>query len=121
MSGEQDCQWPIHRFAMQMLRRRYYEAQNGHCGICGNRMKRSFTTNKLTFDHVWPKAWSAAHPEGKFLGNLLLTHERCNTGKADGLPSPEQVELLHSVNRSIGFHAGETAFWDAPAARERAA
>lgn len=116
-SNEPDCIWPIHRFAMRMLRRRYYEAQDGQCGICRARMKKSFGSSKLTFDHVWPKSWSANCPDAKFLGNLLLAHANCNTAKDDTAPEPDQVEFLYTVNRKLGFMPHETALWDAPAAQ----
>lgn len=114
--GVDDCRWPIHRFAMRMLRRLYYEAQQGRCGICGAQMKRSFESPKLTFDHVWPKSW-AAHAGGaecKMLGNLLLAHAACNTSKDDAPPTPGQVEKLHEVNRAIGLRPHETWVWDDP-------
>lgn len=113
MTGS-NCRWPIHGFAMAMLRRRLYDAQGGKCGICRGRMKRVFNSPKLTFDHVWPKSRAAAHQDDKFLGNLLLVHDRCNKGKDDSPPSPEQVEFLRAVNRSLGFYPSETAVWDAP-------
>lgn len=114
MSNHTECDWPIHRFAMMLLRRWFWEAQGGHCGICGHKMKRSFETPKLTFDHVWPKAWSASDVMGKSLGNILLAHKHCNDMKADALPTPEQVDRLREVNRKLGFYESETCQWDAP-------
>ena len=109
---DETCTWPVHRFAMMMMRRQFYTAQQGRCGICRNRMKRNFHSPKISFDHVWPKAWAGASGDQKFLGNLLLTHESCNTAKADTMPTAEQVQFLFEVNRALGFHRSETAQWD---------
>lgn len=107
------CTRSIHYFAMTFMRRVFWEAQGGQCGICRGRMKRSFSTPKLTFDHVWPKAWAAhAAAEAKYLGNLLLAHASCNKAKRDERPRAEQVEFLHEVNRKLGLLPHETAIWD---------
>lgn len=83
MNTQEECTWPIHRFAMAMLRRRLYEAQDGKCGICRCHMKRNFNSPKLTFDRVWPRAWAAVRGDTVFLGNLLLTHTKCDGEKGD--------------------------------------
>lgn len=114
IDNQKDCGWPIHWFAMHFMRRAYYEAQGGTCGICGCHMPRAFNSPKLTFDHVWPKSWAAARPESKFLGNLLLAHSRCNDAKGDATPDADQVDRLRATNRKLGLPPGETHQWDAP-------
>lgn len=116
MSGpERECSWAIHFFAMALMRRLYWEAQGGQCGICRSRMRRNFNSPKLTFDHVWPKVWVVhSTDDAKFFGNLLLSHAGCNKAKDDKPPSAEQVAFLREINRKLGLPPHETALWDAP-------
>lgn len=110
------CHRPIHFFAMAFLRRVFWEVQGGKCGICRSKMKRSFTSAKLTFDHVWPKSRAGVQrdTEAMSLGNLLLAHEGCNKAKGDERPSAEQIALLYEINRKLGLMPHETALWDTP-------
>lgn len=118
MSEKNPCKRKAHRFAMMMMRRVFHAAQNGECGICRKPMAALWESPKLTFDHVWPKAWaSLPHGDwiGTFLGNILLAHDKCNVAKADAQPTPDQVAFLGEVNRKLGLKPNETALWDKPA------
>jgi hypothetical protein len=110
---DRECTWSIHFFAMALMRRLYWEAQAGQCGICRGRMRRNFNSPKMTFDHVWPKAWIAnCSDDARYLGNLLLSHDVCNKAKDDSKPSADQVEFLREINRKLGLAEHETSLWD---------
>ena len=99
-------------YSMIFMRRQFYLAQNGQCGICRNTMKRSYASPKQTFDHVWPIKNMASRPEDAHRGNLLLSHQSCNLKKGHEPPDDEQVAFLANVNRRLGYSAHETASWD---------
>lgn len=99
-------------YSMMFMRRQFWLAQDGFCGICRGRMKRNFGSPKLTFDHVWPIKGFLAHPEQAFVGNLLLAHEGCNIAKGHQRPTDEQVAFLAQINRRLGYAPHETRLWD---------
>lgn len=107
-------------FAMQFMRRAYFEAQDGICGICGQPMskKGSRAGNKLGFDHTWPRSkCTARNIVEASSGNLTLCHTSCNGQKADRPPTDGEVEFLYRTNRRLGLPTHETALWDRPPTR----
>jgi 5-methylcytosine-specific restriction endonuclease McrA len=81
---------------------RLIDAQRRVCPVCGNRLriKSDFSDARHplfpTVDHVWPKSMGYKHS-----GNLLVTHRRCNEGKADRLPTGCELVWLAAVNARL--------------------
>lgn len=74
----------------------FKKAQNGICPLCG---KGLGDLKKCSFDHVH------AHSKGhKVVGNVLLTHGKCNGRKSDDDPHPAYVEILDLVNFRLGWN-----------------
>ena len=104
-------------YATQFIRRVYFEAQDGLCGICGHNMakKGSRAGNVLGFDHVWPRSRSAARNKEQLAhGNLVLAHTSCNLAKANRRPTAGEIATLYRTNRRIGLPTCETLQWDRP-------
>lgn len=99
-------------YSMIFMRRIFWIAQGGICPICSSQMKRQFGSPKLTFDHVWPVSGVLAHPKQACIGNLFLTHEKCNLIKSNRQPTESEVEWLAIINRRLGYDPHETKLWD---------
>lgn len=85
-----------------------HDAQFGLCAICGGVMRHSTNhrpgmglSDRSTIDHVIPKALNGADE----LGNFTAVHGRCNTEKADALPTGCQLIFLLAVNARLGVGA----------------
>lgn len=102
-------------FLRTLAKRFIYQAQGGNCHICGLKLRAKFNSPLLTIDHVWPM--SKAIGGNKFMGNVLLSHLKCNREKADRLPTLAEVEALNSANRRMGLSVAETWHWDGAEAR----
>lgn len=102
------------KFAIEFMRRSYWNAQAGRCGICTKPMTPKFNSQKINFDHVWPVSRTACRNGQSMRGNLLLTHKACNEEKANAKPTSRQLDFLREVNRALGYPAGTTALWDSP-------
>lgn len=114
MTGEAEKQV----FLRSLAKRFIFQAQDGTCHICGLKMRGRFGSPLLTIDHVWPI--SKAIGGNKFLGNVLLSHLKCNQDKADRLPTLAEIEALHAANRRMGLSVAETWHWDGAEARGKA-
>ena len=79
-----------------------WEAQEGRCARCRERMPRS----SASLDHVEPLAKGGRN----WLGNLLLMHKDCNRKKADSAPSHALLLQLRRVNHWIFIREGAGAF-----------
>lgn len=109
------------RYAIEFMRRMYWNAQEGKCALCGGGMNGKINSPKLNFDHVWPISnTQGTDPVHEWRGNVLLVHSHCNLAKANKRPTAEQVDLLREVNRRLGFPVGSTITWDAPISDEAA-
>lgn len=106
-------------FYRTLAKRFLFQAQEGRCHICGQKLPERFGSPLLTIDHVWPASKSEAHD--KFRGNVLLAHLRCNQAKGDRLPTRGEVTALHMANRRMGLPVGETWFWDGQSAKDEVA
>lgn len=99
-------------FAIEFMRRAYFFAQQGRCGICRNPLTEKINSGKTNFDHVWPVSkLGCNYPDG-MRGNILLIHASCNAQKADDPPTRPQVEYLNAINRALGLPPRLTAHWD---------
>lgn len=65
------------------------EVQDHYCAICGKNIG-SWPRN---IDHVWPRADGGYNGPG----NMVVTHEWCNTQKQDGLPTGCEIIWLVAV------------------------
>lgn len=88
-------------------------AQRGLCPICGQQLPERITANRLTFDHVWPRAGLKGQSEVN-LGNILLTHRRCNGTKGHRRPTGCELIQLQTTNRRLGLPERLTAHWERP-------
>jgi 5-methylcytosine-specific restriction endonuclease McrA len=107
-------------YAVQFMRRAYFAAQCGICGICHKPMSKKGSRSglKVNFDHVWPRSkCTARNAVGAAHGNILLCHFTCNQAKADRPPTDSEVAMLHQTNRRLGLPESETAIWDRPPSR----
>lgn len=73
-----------------------YIAQNGICGLCGDKMIG--VPYDFSLDHVIPRALNAV--DG--LGNLILCHEPCNVRKQNDTPTGCEMVMLLAVNARLG-------------------
>lgn len=104
-----------HAYFRAMAKRFLFQAQEGACHICGLKLRARFNSPLLTIDHVWPS--SKASGCNTYLGNVLLSHLKCNREKADRLPTAAEVRALHAANRRMGLSVAETWIWDGAEAR----
>lgn len=74
------------------------EAQEGLCGICGQRLG-----DLVTIDHVVPLSRG-----GRNVGNRMAAHSACNSMKADRMPTKRELERLAKVNERL---CGTVAQW----------
>jgi len=94
------------RFAKRMI----WNAQGGICHLCGDQLSTKWSSQNLTFEHVWPKSKVAGRND--FEGNVMLAHKACNQAKNDRPPHPCELIYLSAVNRRLGYKESETAIWE---------
>lgn len=70
--------------------RNRYEAQNGICYLCNEKM----SVYDCTVDHVTPRARGGKNT----IKNMLLTHCLCNNEKADRMPTTAELAYLQDIN-----------------------
>lgn len=107
------------KFYTYLARRALFHAQGGICHICGGRLPRRYTSPASTLDHVWPQALMvlSSYELHKFLGNVLLAHDHCNTRKGDRLPTGCERIMLFLANRRLGLEESMTGQFDGRAPR----
>jgi 5-methylcytosine-specific restriction endonuclease McrA len=84
-------------------RERLFAAQGGLCAICGQPLDP--VIHRATTDHVIPLALGGRDA----LGNFVAVHRRCNTWKANDIPTGCEMVWLLFVNAKVG--ASPTLFW----------
>ena len=90
------------------------EAQEGYCPLCGRKDQwEAMDTLKddnqgvpgPTLPYFRP-TWEHVEPESdgaRFLGNVLVAHNGCNSRKARSLPMAHEVAVLRVVNERLGW------------------
>jgi 5-methylcytosine-specific restriction endonuclease McrA len=80
---------------------RLWVAQDGRCGLCGEKMPALTTRNKghrWTVDHVWPRRYGFFN-----LGSTVLAHGPCNTRKGDRDPTGCELVMLAAANARLNL------------------
>lgn len=76
------------------IRRLLWIAQDGRCGICGEKVGHL----PRTIDHVMPKSRGGADR----VGNAVIAHRHCNEQKDSRLPTGCELIWLMAVNNRLG-------------------
>lgn len=80
---------------------RIWSAQGEHCSVCGEPLDPAFWHYrgdlKWTFEHVYPRRRYRC-----LLGNVLIAHQICNTGKDQRDPTGCEIILLMAANAKLG-------------------
>ena len=92
-----------------LARAALFMVQGGLCPLCGQALRASPMSLMGTFEHVWPRKRKLKLDT---VGNLLLTHQKCNAAKADRDPYGCEIIWLYAVNRRLGLPGSETRRWD---------
>lgn len=71
-----------------------HRVQRGFCASCGQRVR----PGQWSVDHVIPLALGGADA----FGNFAMVHGRCNTRKADRMPTGCELIWLMAVNARLG-------------------
>lgn len=84
-------------------REHFAYVQDYKCAICGNKFKYLQTKNApssevASFDHVIPRSLG-----GELLGNVFLSHARCNLKKGDTEPTQKMIDTLQKINSRLGW------------------
>lgn len=81
---------------------RLIEAQEHLCGLCAKEIAKNWRQTggalRASIDHVIPR--SRRGPDR--LGNWLASHVRCNSRKADRMPTGCELIWLLAVNARLG-------------------
>lgn len=87
----------------------FLAAQHNECSICGKPL--IFQPLKedlgLSVDHVHSFDGFADLDAIQNLGNLLLTHRKCNSRKGHKPPTQREIWMLDRVNRLLLFNNGD--------------
>jgi 5-methylcytosine-specific restriction endonuclease McrA len=95
------------------VRELLWEAQDGRCISCDTRLQRRDKHpndgDRDTIEHVHPLQKGGA--DG--LGNLALSHHKCNHLKANKLPNEAEISRLQEINAKLGWpnHTPDPYWW----------
>lgn len=81
------------RLLRKVKYRKLFDSQDGMCYLC----KEPLSVYDCTIDHVTPRSKGGKDS----LRNILLTHSKCNTDKADRSPSEQELAYLLEVNVKV--------------------
>lgn len=82
------------------IRNILFRAQNGICGICGKEIDiKGILDTYPTLDHTIPLSLGGKDE----VGNLVLTHKRCNEYKANDIPTGCEIIWLLVVNTKLNI------------------
>lgn len=102
-AGERFLRSCEHNYAKHGVRELLWEAQEGRCICCGERMVSRYrfpnSGDRDTIDHIRPLGAGGADA----VGNLALMRHVCNARKASKFPGRLLLNRLWQINERLGW------------------